>query len=201
MTATKHRPGLTALVLGYCLGRGTLALRGKRSQPWLEVVRPETERTYLDHQLRSLRAACQGAPHRSSLDALPTEGFYDDQRLRFHSPGLWQAYELLYAGDQRQLTSAVLESLGLPALTALLLDRGVRLSPRCYDLKLRTPQEAKLVHEWAASLGVPPLVTGRRPNTRVLAWRDRGLDALIEQVRPWTHRSMRHRLHPPQHLR
>ena len=44
-----------ARVLSYCMGVGTLGLRGQKQRPWLEIIRPETEKPYINHQLKTLR--------------------------------------------------------------------------------------------------------------------------------------------------
>ena len=50
--------------LSYCLGRGKISLKGAAMRPWLTLQRPETERTYLSHQLRQLRRLLQDPDHK-----------------------------------------------------------------------------------------------------------------------------------------
>ena len=82
-----------ARALSFTLGKGVVALKGARKRPWLEIVRPETQRTYLDHQLRSLRKLHDG-PIDAVWDVIPTNGFYDKERLRLHGEGMWRVHEL-----------------------------------------------------------------------------------------------------------
>ena len=63
-----------ARALSFCLGVGTIALKGRRQRPWLEIVRSETERPYLSHQLKQLRDAHLGKLE-FVIDVLPCVGF------------------------------------------------------------------------------------------------------------------------------
>ena len=44
---------LVAHVLSYSLGKGRLALKGRKRRPWLEISRCETEKQYLNFQLKT----------------------------------------------------------------------------------------------------------------------------------------------------
>ena len=66
-------------VLSYSLGKGVISLKGRRQRPWFEISRSELERTYLNHQLRTLRKLHDG-PVDSLWDRQATNGFYDKDR-------------------------------------------------------------------------------------------------------------------------
>jgi hypothetical protein len=103
--------------------KGRIAFKGRKRRPWLEIRRPELDRTYLDHQLRRLRAFHDG-PVEAVYDTVPGDGFYDEHRIRFHGEGLYRVYELLYPRDQRLISRAVLDIAGDFGLASLWVDGG-----------------------------------------------------------------------------
>ena len=112
-----------ARVLSCCLGVGTLGLRGRKQRPWLEIIRPETEKPYLNHQLKLLREAQPGKLD-TYWDMLRTDGFYDKFRLRVRSDELYRAYELMYPRDRKVITPQIISITGMPGVSALWSDRG-----------------------------------------------------------------------------
>ena len=112
-----------AHALSYNLGKGSISLKGKHQRPWLEIVRSEVDRTYLTHQLRTLKHTHDGAVDYLA-DRVPTDGFYDLERIRFHGDLLWRVYELLYPKDEKYISSDVLKVAGIHGLTALWIDQG-----------------------------------------------------------------------------
>ena len=109
--------------LSYCLGKGSISLRGIRRRPWLEIVRTETESRYLQSQMRHLKKAHQGKVD-IVWDVVETDGFYDKQRLRLQGEGLYRAYELLYPRDRKVISPAVMDICGLTGMAALWADGG-----------------------------------------------------------------------------
>ena len=102
---------------------GTLGLKGRKQRPWLEIIRPETEKPYLSHQLKLLREAHPGKLD-THWDMLPTDGFYDKFRLRVRSDELYRAYELMYPRDKKIITPQIISITGIPGISALWSDRG-----------------------------------------------------------------------------
>lgn len=185
-------------VICYCLGRrGSLELRGRRSRLWLMLRRSELERTYLDHQVRTLRRL---HPHPNTLkvhwNRLESDAVYDDLTAEFTCPELWGAYSLLYPRDQRRITMAALETAGLSGLAAAWLDEGVR-APESARLRLHgpAPSHAELLG-WLEGLGTPGRIAAGSRRQAVFAWDQWETDTLVHRIRPLVHRSMAYRLRP-----
>lgn len=151
-----------ALALSYCLGRGTISLKGVRKRPWLEIQRRETELTYLNHQLRQLHKFHDGKLEAVS-DVVQTNGFYDDHRIRVHSPDLFRVYDLLYFRDERRLTPEVLQIVGAQGLTSLWCDTGTVSRNKAVLRSWASSQETAYLKDWVESLGhTPALVQAGR---------------------------------------
>lgn len=130
----------TKAALSWCLGKGQLSLRGNKRRPWLEIVRPETERTYLSYQLFALRRSHDG-PCDDVRDVLSTDTFYDDERIRFQGDGLEAAYGLLYPRDKKVITPQIMDLVEVPGLTALWIDNGKIHANRTGQIKGRYSHE------------------------------------------------------------
>jgi hypothetical protein len=162
--------------------------------------RLETERTYLEHQLRLLRKLHDG-PLRASCDVLAGEGFYDVHRVQLTSPALHRAYELLYPRDARRLSPEVLAITGWPGLAALWLDQARWHSPRRASLRGRYDgQDYRAVRDWLAAAQIPTQPLLRRDGWQGLELRPPALTALLHAIAPHVHRSQRFRLRYPGRL-
>lgn len=144
-----------ALALSYCLGRGTISLRGARKRPWLEIRRRETDLTYLNHQLRMLHKVHDGKLEAVS-DIVQTNGFYDDRRIRVHSPDLYRVYELLYFRDERRLTPEILSIAGAQGLAALWCDTGTTSKTKAVLRSWANAEETRYLQDWVLGLGYTP---------------------------------------------
>ena len=144
-----------ALALSYCLGKGTISLRGQKKRPWLEIRRRETDLSYLNHQLRMLHRVHDGKLEAVS-DIVQTAGFYDDRRIRVHSPDLYRAYELLYFRDERRLTPEILRIVGFQGLAALWCDTGLLVKDKVILRSWANAEETQYLSDWAIDLGFLP---------------------------------------------
>jgi len=149
-----------ALALSYCLGKGTISLRGQKKRPWLEIKRPETDLIYLNHQLRMLHKAHDGKLEAVS-DIVQGGGFYDDRRIRVHSPDLYRVYELLYFRDQRRLTPEVLRIAGAQGLAALWCDTGTATKTKAILRSWADAEQTQFLHDWVLDLGHTPALVQR----------------------------------------
>lgn len=99
-------------------------MRGPKKRPWLELRRPETELTYLRHQVHTLRTLER---KRGSLDivydSVEKDDFYCDVRVRIQSDDLWPAYELLYPRDEKKVTREVIDIAGMHGIKSLWADK------------------------------------------------------------------------------
>lgn len=110
-------------VLSYCLGSGTIALRGSKKRPWLDLQRSETEQTYARHQIRTLHRLHPGELE-VVWDQVERNGFYNDVRCRVQSDLLRPAYELMYPRDEKVVTPEIIRITGFGGIVALFSDRG-----------------------------------------------------------------------------
>lgn len=187
----------TASVVRYGLGNGKILTLGPKGRLWLEIVRCESERTYLGHQLRTLRRQHDG-PLNVRIEPLAGAGRYDKERLRLHTPQLARAAQLLgAAGSGPVITEETLLVAGTPGLAALWLDRG-RWIGRSLELRLDWKQpELELLAAWIEQHGTPAHLAHSRQGVLCgVHVRSRHVEALAAVVRPHVHRSMRHRLWP-----
>jgi hypothetical protein len=154
----------------------------------LEIRRPETEKTYLDHQLRRLRKLHDG-PVESAMDLVSTESVYDDFRVVLHAPELWRAYELLYPRDEFTVTEEVLNIVGRTGLLALWCDQGRVKGRGAYFLLRRPEAEMALLAEWVRGLGYAAFI-----NDSIVRLGDSTLRQFQKDMREIIHPSMRHTL-------
>lgn len=189
---------LSAQLLGLCAGAGVLARRGAGSQrrPWLTIKRCESEKTFLEHQLRNLRSAHAG-PLRSVVDRLSGDGFYDVIRLRAGSEQFERAYELLYPRDVRCWNLELAELSGELGLVNLWLDHGRWLSSSTAAIK--PPWRTEELVAWIErlnGLGIrcAPRISTRNGEIEAIGLGISGTETLIKRIRPHVHRSMRERL-------
>ena len=183
---------LTKTALSWCLGRGSLAIRGAKRRPWLEIRRDERERPYLSYQLFSLRRAAQG-PSDDVRDTLTSKGFYDTERIRFTAAGLEAAYQLLYPRDERFISSDVLNIVGLHGLTALWLDQGkINASKRGVIRGKYTTEELNNIKDAFAGYGI---TVGYSPwNKGILLFDELQARKLKKALTPYIHRTMQSKL-------
>lgn len=187
----------TNQVLCYCLGGGTLSLRGRLSRPWLELVRPELEKTYLRHQLRRLRESHSG-DLQVVHDTLPGREPYGRVRARLQSESLWRAYELLCPCDQRKISVEILDMTGLDGFCALWTDRGDRLPASAQVVLGRGWPPAPALERWTSQLGHPAEVRTNQVGIRSLHWGRDQAKALMQTLRPRLHASRRETTWPRQ---
>jgi hypothetical protein len=180
----------TNQVLCYCLGGGSLSLRGRLSRPWLELIRPEMEMTYLRHQLRLLREA-HGQSLQVVYDTLPGQEPYGRVRARLQSESLWRAYEILYPWDQRCITPAILDMTGLAGFVSLWLDRGER-KPASAVIRLGRgwPEPAQL-EAWLQGLGHSGEARRSDKGLTSLHWQSEAAKELMRALRRDVHPSRR----------
>lgn len=183
---------LTKTALAWCLGKGSLSIRGSKRRPWLEIKRDERERAYLSYQLFSLRRAAQG-PSDDVRDTLTSKGFYDTERIRFTGEGLDATYRLLYPRDKRLITAEVLGITGLSGLTALWLDQSrINSSKRGILRGKYSTEELKLIAEAFREHGIKARYTPRMGEG---LWFDvDDMKALKKLLAPYVHRTMQAKL-------
>ncbi len=184
-----------AHVLSYSLGRGLLALKGRRQRPWLEISRSELERAYLSYQLRTLKQSHDG-PVDIVADRLATDGFYDKERFRMQGEGLWRAYELLCPRDKKVISPKVLEITGFKGITALWLDQGRILGRRGQIRGRYSDQEYEDIAKWLTDSGIKATTHRNNITTIEIILRQDALNELIKFIKPLTHYSMKKKLRP-----
>lgn len=184
-----------ARVLSCCLGAGTIALKGRRQRPWLEIIRSETERPYLSHQLKQLRDSHLGKLE-FVIDVLPCDGFYDDVRLRVRSDELYRAYELMYPRDKKIVTPQILDITGIGGLSALWSDRG-RIIGRIGKVHSRfSPEGNVALANWCNANDFECKLMARKEKSFGIQFTRESTKAFIAAVRPHTHKIMRKRFKP-----
>lgn len=170
--------------LSYCLGKGSISLRGIRRRPWLEIVRTETESRYLQSQMRHLKKAHQGKVD-IVWDVVETDGFYDKQRLRLQGEGLYRAYELLYPRDRKVISSAVMDICGLTGMAALWADGGSIYGRKGRIKAGLSKEQCHPIYEWCNDHGFTCSPT--------LIFTPESTKDLFKAIRPQTHLTMRHK--------
>lgn len=143
-----------ALALSYSAVYGTLALKGAKKRPWLEIRLCERDRTYLRYIGRRLRSAHDG-PLDLVYDIVPGESFYDVHRLRFHSPELYRVYELLYPRDCRHLSAEAMEIGARHLVAALWTQGGCERSKGLHIEHRRLKDDRDVVCRWLEAQGIP----------------------------------------------
>ena len=161
-------------------------MKGQKQRPWLEIIRPETEKLYLNHQLKVLKG-CHPGKLDYFWDVLPTDGFYDKFRLRLRSDELYRAYELMYPRDKKVITPQIVSITGMHGVTALWADKG-RVVGRL----------GKLVTGWGHNENEYMANWINDQGFRCRAVRKLGVQftrestkPMIDELRPYMHRSMR----------
>lgn len=181
-----------SLAVGYALAGGELRRKGARQRPWLELRRLETESTYLNHQVRSLRQAAGGTA-RADEDFVPGHGYYDVARARITSPLLERAMELLCPDGEQRLTGPGLQVTGLRGLACLWLDAG-SWDGLAGNITVRAPAEAQLLVEHLRLHGIDAGLTSAAGGGVRISPAD--MPPLMAVLRPQVHRSMRRALKP-----
>lgn len=171
-----------ALALSYCMGRATLSLRGAKKRPWLEIRRRETDLTYLNHQLKMLHRAHDGKLEAVS-DVVQTDWFYDDRRIRVHSPDLYRVYELLFFRDERRITPEILKIVGKQGLAAMWCDYGSRSKSKMGLRTWGTPDETRMIRHWISEMGYQPVGGDDLLKRRRIEIADRYADELASDLR------------------
>lgn len=146
---------LTRLLLGFCLGKGSLCLYSRSYV--LQIGQPKAYSDYAHYQWRRLR---QFLPTAKEPKFHPMTNSAGGQwRLRVCSRHFETAYRLLYGEERMSITSTVLELLGAEAIATLWADRGRILMTRganyCngrLNLSRCTFDEAALIHDWIYTL-------------------------------------------------
>lgn len=183
------------LALAYSLGSNTTLRRlGANRRPYMQMIRPETEKTYLDSQVRAIRRSHQGKLD-VVWDAVAGSGFYDKERVRFTTPRLERVFELITTKDgDFAPTIEAIDMAGDRGLASLWLDNG-RWDGRWLQLAL--PWDESLIREFQAWLPIKTQPYGTKSALKgIRIGHDYALD-LAGQIRHCVHRSMRHRLRPP----
>ncbi len=184
-----------AHALSYNLGKGSISLKGKHQRPWLEIVRSEVDRTYLTHQLRTLKHTHDGAVDYLA-DRVPTDGFYDLERIRFHGDLLWRVYELLYPKDRKRITREVLNIAGLKGAAALWIDQG-RISGKKGSIRGRYSENDYLALEsWFNDLSIPAKIHRNNVSVIQLSFKKDSLEELFKLLKPMMHYTMKKTLRP-----
>jgi len=172
------------------LGKGSITLKGKRQRPWLEISRYETDRTYLDHQLRVLKQYHDG-PIDYVWDRLSTDGFYDKERFRFQGELLWRAYELLYPKDKKAISREVLNIAGLKGATALWIDQG-RVIGKKGSIRGRFSENDYVeLESWFNDLDIPAKIHRNNVGIVQLSFKKDSLEQLTKLLRPMVHLTMK----------
>lgn len=179
------------------MGRGKLSLKGIHKTPWLEIRRCETERTYLDHQLRTLRKLSQGEPCRGEIQLAKSEGFYDQLVLRFHSRLLYRAWDLLYPRDQRLIGQQALLVAGAIGAASLWIDNGRWDGRTGVITGIGGAEDSLAVAQWLVEMNVPCRFELGPGGRAAIFLGVTGMSQFVKLTRPVTHVSMRHRLKPP----
>lgn len=147
---------LTRLLLGFCLGKGSLCLYSRSYV--LQIGQPKAYSDYAHYQWRRLR---QFLPTSKEPRFHPMTNSSGGQwRLRVCSRHFETAYKLLYgSGNGMAVSSNVLELLGAEAIATLWADRGRILMTRgdnyCtgrLNLSRCSFDEAALIHDWIFTL-------------------------------------------------
>lgn len=123
-------------------------------------------------------------------DVVQADGFYDDRRIRVHSPDLDRVYELLYPRDERTLTPEVLAITGRLGLAALWCDTGTASKTRVVLRSWANSAETEHLYDWVMHFGYRPdtVRAGRLEFCGIHA------DAIIHDLRPLLPRCKRHSL-------
>jgi hypothetical protein len=149
---------LTRLLLGFCLGKGSLCLYSRSYV--LQISQPKAATDYSHYQWRRLRQFLPTAKEPKYHQIANAAAGSGQWRLRTCSRHFVTAWRLLYGeGQGRRLNSNVLELLGAEAIATLWADRGRILMTKganfCngrLNLSAYGWEEAELVHDWIYTL-------------------------------------------------
>lgn len=146
---------LTRLLLGFCLGKGSLCLYSRSYV--LQIGQPRNLQDYSLYQWRRIRQFLPTAKEPKLHELTTSAG--GQWRLRVCSRHFETAFKLLYGSGAFMLNSSVLELLGAEAIANLWADRGRILMTRganyCngrLSLSRFSFDEAELVHDWIYTL-------------------------------------------------
>jgi hypothetical protein len=159
-------------------------------RPWLEIVRSETEKVYQNHQLKQLRLSHPGTLE-YFWDVVPTDGFYDKQRLRLHSEELHRAYELMYPRDKKIVTPQIMDICGLYGITALWSDRGRMVGRKGKFMTRLGDSSNEAIADWLNRNGFPCTCFKHGNGSLVLSFSRETTSHLITSMRPYIHKTMR----------
>ena len=181
-------------VLSYSLGTGKIGLKGIKKRPWLEISRSEIDKTYLDHQLRTLRKL-----HVSKVevfwDRISTDTYYDRERFRLQSDYLWRAYELLYPQDEKYISDDVLKIAGIHGLTALWTDQGKVIGRKGSIKGKYSDEEYVIISRWLQDYwNIKASPRRNQISTTELVLSREALETLIDTIQPCLHYSMKKKL-------
>lgn len=180
-----------ARALSYCLGKGTIALKGRNKRPWLELQRTELEGDYLRHQIRILQRLHQGRLE-IVWDQVERDSFYCDIRARFHTDALWAAYELMYPRDEKVITRQIIDIAGMIGVAALTCDTASCTGKRFY---LRLPHgDIEDLRGYLVEAGYPVSVFRNAAGSVMAYVRERPGLGLAKDLRKIIHSSMRHKV-------
>jgi hypothetical protein len=189
-----------ARVLSYSFGKGKLKVIGRNRKIWFEIVRPETERTYLGSQLVMLRRDHPG-DLRSEVDRLPGRGYYDFDRVRIQSDLLWPLYEWLYPRDNLTFTPEMAEIIGDENLAAIWADLGSRRRNFGHLSVPKATGAKRLLHDLFDSRGFPINPPFDLEKHSPLFFSDSVFPRLKQFLRPRLHPTMRWSLRDRQTLK
>ncbi len=167
--------------LSCSLGRGKISLKGKKKRPWLEVSRSEEYRNFSKWQLKLLKQLHEG-PIDYLEDRLPTNGFYDYERFRFHGEELYRAYELLYPRDERYISTEVLHITSKKGLAMMWFDCG-RIKGRRGSIRGKySPREYENIADYLNLLGIEATPHSNQITTIELCLSREGLSSLLQII-------------------
>lgn len=154
------------------------------------IQRSELEQTYLRHQLFELRRDYPGKLE-TDLVPVPTDGFYDDDRLMVHAPELDRVYELLYPQDTKTISEQVIKIVGLAGLVALWCDCGRSDGKRISFALPRGIAATAVASRWLSSAGMGPASRMISPSRGILGLDQSASQTFARLVYPLAHASMR----------
>lgn len=199
-TDAQVNPSFASLAARCALGLGRLERRGSRGRPWLTLIRPSSELSYLHHlhwKLRSLH----GEGTKSRLDWLPGIGGGDVARLRFHGEQLADLVDMPADVLWATCSTGCREALG-NLLSALWLDRGTwRSAGRGALVWARTGDDIKRPLHLLRLHGIVGARTttggGGRIGYQPILIPEASMPSLTKLLRPWCHGTMVRHLRRP----
>ena len=175
------------------MGKGILSLKGRRRRPWLELSRLETERDYLNHQVKQLIKYHEG-PVDIFKDRLPTNSFYDKERVRFHGQELWRAYEILCPRDKPYISDAVLDITGERGVASLWIDQGRFIGKRGSIRGKYSNQEYENITKWLNRFSIPAVIHSNQTAILEISIRKDAMPTLLNIISPYVPKIMKNKL-------